>query len=402
MMVRPALTGRNIVTCPRSKGTWRFSAIPRFMRMRAGQQAIQNQWRRIEERDNPLGDFRERDLDWPLSEFVCRLVCARVRGGGRAGSPGPLLELLNDMAKGKYPLPDDSHIAGTWVGELVRSCDEADSPHLERALFSLAEPRHPWAARLRKLILMPPVDAEDVRFLPTMEHPFVVEILRRSLDDTTELGSIRRKDELPRPKDEPEQAILRLEGKENPFPISLPAELNQRTVRNEVRLRACDLAAWRLSELVVYCPFYHPLAGDAEQQLENVRTALRRFPGQHRRLPQHLNPLDDVSHEDRTRFGPPIYPMGRPATTADVRAGRALFHLNGLGAVVPFWDWQDTRIRLGGKGSLSVRIVQAEAAPNGRVLLGVIARHHVGVVPASVLATPGDDDALDPPEEKPR
>ena len=80
--------------------------------------------------------------------------------------------------------------------------------------------------------------------------------------------------------------------------------------------------------------------------------------------------------------------MGRAATADDVKAGKAVFHLDGKGKAA---DLQLPAVAVL-KGDEKkerpphVLIVQAEAGPDGAVTYGVITREGVRAMPASELS----------------
>jgi hypothetical protein len=85
-------------------------------------------------------------------------------------------------------------------------------------------------------------------------------------------------------------------------------------------------------------------------------------------------------------YVPDLKPWGRPATAADVSAGRAVFHLSGTGKVadvqLPAW----LLLKNGGKtGDPPVwgLAIQAEVGPDGAVTYGAILRHAIRTVKAT-------------------
>src|SRR5205823_13400607 len=100
-----------------------------------------------------------------------------------------------------------------------------------------------------------------------------------------------------------------------------------------VERRAADDAADQLADLVVGLPAYHPLRRDADRVLAETRDLLGRYARRFRRATYDEQQRWDVWRFGDGAFVPDIRPLGRPATAADVAAGRAVFELNGTGKV---------------------------------------------------------------------
>jgi hypothetical protein len=167
----------------------------------------------------------------------------------------------------------------------------------------------------------------------------------------------------------------------------VPDFLRDPAVRHtEVEERACDVAVEKLGELVVGLPLYHPLFKDADERLKAVKAAFDRFAGKYRRATGFECRLLDVSSFSQT-YMPDIKPLGRAATADDVKAGVAVFHLDGKGkpadlklpaAGVLKRDEKDER-------APKVIVVQAEAGPDGAVTYGILSKEGVQTVPAADL-----------------
>jgi hypothetical protein len=88
-------------------------------------------------------------------------------------------------------------------------------------------------------------------------------------------------------------------------------------------------------------------------------------------------------------YRPDFPPLPHPATADDVKAGKAIFHLDGQGklADVPLpavGIWKKTAKEREPRRGL---ILQAELGPDGEILYGVIERNAIRTVPASDFAT---------------
>jgi hypothetical protein len=110
-------------------------------------------------------------------------------------------------------------------------------------------------------------------------------------------------------------------------------------------------------------------------------------------------------------YAPDIRPLGRPATAADVAAGRAVFHRDGKGkpaahppgtvilkpAARTSWVPTDGPVWLGLACWLATwerteagLVLQAEVGPDGKLVYGVVFRHAIRTVQADEVepATP--------------
>jgi hypothetical protein len=130
-------------------------------------------------------------------------------------------------------------------------------------------------------------------------------------------------------------------------------------------------------------PEPHPLHPDADRVLTELRTTSLRYEGRLRALPWsecvRLGP-----RRLPVTYAPDIRPLGRPATSADVRAGDAVFELNGQGrlADVKLPAWILPKGGAEGKPAPWGRAVQAEVGPDGKVVYGAIFRRAIRPVTA--------------------
>src|SRR5207249_4045633 len=136
---------------------------------------------------------------------------------------------------------------------------------------------------------------------------------------------------------------------------------------------------------------FHPLLTDADDRIREGRVLMDRFAGHIRVLSRDERLLfrGDRPEQFGRQNGPfyvfDIRPPDRPATAADVAAGRAVFHLGGkgrgAGTTLPAWcvlkpDAGETHPPRG-------LVVQAEVGPDGTVTYGVIFEHAMRAVPAA-------------------
>jgi hypothetical protein len=98
----------------------------------------------------------------------------------------------------------------------------------------------------------------------------------------------------------------------------------------------------------------------------------------------------------KTAFIPDIAPLGRAATEADVRTGRAVFELGGNGKFadqnLPAWLLLKSESKK--EYPTFGLVVQAETGPDGKPVYGVIFRHEIRAVRSDEV------ERIDPYERK--
>jgi hypothetical protein len=247
---------------------------------------------------------------------------------------------------------------------IVRFLVGAGTVEGDRALWALADPKHPCHPLAKEAVLAG--WGWDDRS-PFFAHPFCLVILRRALEDARPTGTtyqIRG------------DSLVRFEGDRSFRSEDIPALLSDPAGRrSEVAERAWDLAAERLGKLVMGLPAYHPLLKDADRRLALLKAMLDRPQGRFRRLSwREMKALELSSWE--ARFIPDIRPLGRPATADDVRAGKAVFYLDGKGKLTNQKLPAVAVLKPDKKGAPLARllIVQAEAGPDGETIYGGIGK----------------------------
>ena len=252
------------------------------------------------------------------------------------------------------------------LNQVLIAASKSALPDADAALHALTDPAHPYHA----LLFNDLVTARTPLEFEWGYHPFVVGILRCGLIDHRPTGV---------------DYYLRSDEVE----VLTPRRVNRRPVpegatgwREHAEERVADALAESLSNLVVGLPEPHPLRPDADRVLKEMRTVLLKYDGR-------IRALNDA---ERTRLGlrsgdvgfaPDIKPLGRPATVADVNAGRAVFELNGRGRVAPgTWPaWVLLKADAENDGPWGL-IVQAEVGADGAFTYGAIFRHAIRVVRA--------------------
>jgi hypothetical protein len=303
--------------------------------------------------------------DWKVQEL------ARQVGAGTLPLPG----------LDRRPRPHGPDPAMTALGHAIRPLVLARTDAADRALFALANPKHPFYPVVFRALVTSHMlyYTPDPRFW--LPHPFNFLVLRRGLDDTTENGREYRieGDDLLYI----DRKVVVGRGHGLPRLLADPA-----TRKEEVKERVCDYAMSVISNSVVGVPRFDPLLRDADDRIRAAKDALDRYG---RRLRSVDDPRFGVYKSfPYSMFAPEIPALGRPATAADVRDGTAVFHLDGKGEVAD--------VKLPARVLLKQRdpanpsryrglAVQAEVGPDGAVVYGVILVDSIRAVPAAEIRT---------------
>jgi hypothetical protein len=291
------------------------------------------------------------------------------------GVGGPLVEFCREVATGtvRVPLPPDREQGATAVRDLVYELIDCQTADADAALEAMAEPGHPYFPIVARGVLGDPDDR--VRGGAWTRHPFCLTVLRHLLADRRPTGgqAYRRGDEV-------EEF-----GRGKPRRWTPPGGADPAAWAEHVERTVADDAADRLAELVVGLPDCHPLRRDADRVRAFTRRSLAKYAGRFRPLTWSEKQRWDMWQLD-VAYVPDLKPWGRPATAADVSAGRAVFHLSGTGKVadvqLPAW----LLLKNGGKtGDPPVwgLAIQAEVGPDGAVTYGAILRHAIRTVKAT-------------------
>ena len=363
-------------------------------------------------RDEPFGHRRDRIEDWYVSALVGlgdKRIAATLQKRHRAaktvgmrrkwalacfrlGRPGPISELAAAVKAARLKLPPRDKISEHEPQQaelygIVESLAAAGTPAADEALYALADPKHPYYERAVLITrLASPDDWEPGKWF---SHPFCLKILRAELDRKEPTGITYRI----------EADSLKRIGGDCFGSGGIPDPLTDAGKRKaKARERRADAAAMKLGDLVFGLPRYHPLLKDAEDRLATARKLLDR----HRFIlmtEQEGSALDFGLFDD-TYFRPDLGLLGRPATSEDVRKGKAIFHQNGRGKLAEIKlpatgilkrDWPDwPKKGEGGEGLFAdadtywrVLILQAERRPDGKLLLGIVGRHEIRAIPAA-------------------
>jgi hypothetical protein len=276
---------------------------------------------------------------------VCRLL----------GQPRHLEEIARALERGLVP-PRKGKYGKDSLEDVVALLSDGKRPAYNRALFALAKPTHPLYKAAREKVL---TDWADNTWL---SHPFCVLILVRELDNNAKTGGAWMVDEGSLKKEYDGGGSM---SGELPDFLQVPANRHSRADE-----RRCDLAAHRISRLVAGAPEYSVLAKDAGRRLAALKAFVALYGDKLRLATFEEVELLRGLGSPRASFVPDIRPLGRPATEADVKAGRAVFHLGGKGKLSK--RKLPTVAELKGEKGL---IVQAEIGPDDKEVFGVLTQH---------------------------
>jgi hypothetical protein len=334
----------------------------------------------------PLIDLDDRRV---APELAKRAAAAKTLRGrvqwayaARAlGESKPFTAFANDFRGGKVKF------AAGEAGErelrnVVRALIEVGGADCDRALNALADPKHPQHEQVVKRVLE---ERNGFRDGPWLAHPFCLRVLRVALDDRTPTGGIY----------EIKQDKLVFDNKGWGHSGGVPDFLADKATRREkAQERVCDVAAETLNVVAAGLPLTHPLMKDADKRIDQMKQALDR-PAGFRWASEHA--AYALRMVPRGGFVPDVNPLDRAATADDVKAGKAIFHLDGKGKLAD--------VKLPAVGVLKgeekkdrptrVVIVQAEVGPDEKVTYGVILRHEIRSMPASEVKDVKSFEQLD-------
>jgi hypothetical protein len=295
-----------------------------------------------------------------------------ARAAADLGDTAAWTQFTRDVERGAIPLgnsiwPDTGRarrertLQGIVVGLIDSHTAETD-----RALDAMTDPAHPYFPTLLAALKAPSRD-------PWTAHPYWLNCARRLLTDRSAAGG-----------------RYSLEGSVVNGPADQwwgvrgrPEWADRSRFLPEVAERECDEPAILLSEHVLGAPFYHPLRKDADLQL----AALTAFIDKYRRRVRLATYAERSALRSRGTnvFVPDIRPLGRPAAAADVKAGAAVFHLDGKGLVWTGPVPSKVVLKAAANNRSTGLVVQAEADADGKAVFGVIFRHELRMVRADEI-----------------
>jgi hypothetical protein len=293
----------------------------------------------------------------------------------RLGDSQPLRQFVNDFASGKISVSVDPEEARNDLERIVGCFATEPIPEATRTLYELAEVQHPFHIASIQGLLRGNHRVFADKDQCYLTHPSGVSLLRSILEDKT-------------PTDAKTEVVGDALHEYSPGSHSsrgVPLILKDPAKRKaSAVIRNCDLAARILSDLVVGLPESHPLLIDVDDHLVTLKKTLDHFASHYRRLSA---PEQKVLWD--RRFAPDLYPLGRPATAEDVRAGRTIFHFGGKGQLAELRLPAQATWKKGLEEKEARRglIVQAEVGPDGETVYGIIEWNAIRTVPARELAS---------------
>jgi hypothetical protein len=317
-----------------------------------------------------------------LVEYVARFTLIRAR----AGEPAALTEYAAEIRKWD---PEKDHPHRFDVFEPIWSYP--DDPAIREAtrwLFN--DPGSPWAALLRKpgSSRLPFFFTTSLYVSPLLRSAGFRQAVLDAMAIRTEVGTVRRG----------RQTRVQYEitgGVQGSFPAT-EADLERVPLGVDQKIRACDYIAWEISSIegAPRCELYwtnEMRDAAVEACAAFLKTHGDRFtadppPGE-RALP----------FEKKAHLAFPV--LDRPATKEDVRAGRAIFSLEGEGEVrridlpsIPIKaKWTPPEGAPGG-GAMDGWVWQAEEVRSGdqwERYYGFVGRHVIARVPGGSIELAG-------------
>lgn len=262
-----------------------------------------------------------------------RLLAVTCRG---LGEGAPLDALAKDFAEGRVSLgafefpdaPLEQTPGGIELDASVQTFTQLASGGVascDSALLALAEPKHPLRVHAAEL-LWNKAGPEGGLWV---HHPWHLRLLASQLTDTAETGRIYRLQLVAAKGRQPKHWAVVVEEKGQEIARQAIAPGGPRMDREaRVAERFCDRAATAISVRLLGTSTYDLLVKDREQRRLALIAYCQRYLPQVRRA----TPLEVATLRLGSPFAVfyvPAIGLDRPATQADVTAGRALFVLPG-------------------------------------------------------------------------
>lgn len=189
-----------------------------------------------------------------------------------------------------------------------------------RALF--ADPDSPWLPLTRLGRDLGPFGRGTLETSPLIRVPAFRGAVLAGLADKTEAGTLKRQ------ADHPDMLSFEVQGVQSgSFGVGWMADLDELPVGHERPVRSCDWLAWRLAALDG-TPRFELIWAEPRRDaaIADLAAFLRRFGDRY----EAGSPVERAGpFEGNTRLAFPR--LDRPATPADVAAGRAIFSLEEVG-----------------------------------------------------------------------
>ena len=317
----------------------------------------------------------------------------------RLGNGEAMKEFAADIENGELKLParrsdrrgySSDQPPNVELSATIRELARAGTPEADRALYALTDPEHPYYTLLRGRLFEESTRWGDESWFV---HPYCLKLLRRELDN--EESTWREEkigDPTPSQKDGDDESGMGM-SVDPQFPKAQAEE------------PACDRAAAKLLALTLGLPWKYLPQESIDASLDyarpenteaNLALLKKAFDGYR----QGFRRATALEIESLELFGqdvlyiPDIRPLDHPATAEDVRAGRAIFHLDGKGklakqrlpavATPKTVEKKDHLTR--NVQPMPVLVVQAEIDADGNTFYGIIGEGPARKVKAEDLA----------------
>jgi hypothetical protein len=248
---------------------------------------------------------------------LARFTLIRARAGDRAA--------LDEYAAWIRATPPDA-LQDAQLEAFEPMWTEPDHPAIaEAARAMFADPGSPWRSLIDPRAGLVPSGRGTLETSPLIRVPAFRETVFAGLGDKAEVGTVER-----RPGQSPALSIEPKGGTPGSFGSSMMADLDELPVGEKRPVRACDCLAWRLASLDG-TPRFEPYWPQRRRD-----EAIAAFADFLRRFGDRYEPSGSLERPNPFESNPRLaFPkLDRPATAADVEAGRAIFSLAGQGGEV--------------------------------------------------------------------
>lgn len=333
-----------------------------------------------------LGELGDPRAAGPLVERAAKATDPAIRSwlaeaAHHLGNPAALTELCRLVAAKELPAPaSEDHRAFTTLYSAL--C--ADPRTKRDGLAAIAKRENPWfPGAVERVVSIGGPFSDDSK---VNSDPWCITLLEEGLQDTRETGFT----DLLR-KDDDKWKLFHREPNGNGNLDDGTPFLDESKYDRNWKLRICDRACAGLLELLGdhTRETYQPLSKDREAFLNELRAYLARYRGTFREMSDYLDGGTGFSIEGG-RFLPILPPLDRAATSDDVAAGRARFHLPKAGTkpAIPTplnAEWlarESSGFRGDGKfHGRDVVILQVERDADGGLWFGIADGNGFHVVP---------------------
>jgi hypothetical protein len=286
----------------------------------------------------------------PLVQIIVRFTLIRTQAGDR--------EALDDYAAWIRTTTPESVGEDARLEAFEPMWIERDHPSIaeaSRALF--ADPKSPWLPLSKGTRQVVSIGRDSLETSPLIRVPAFREAVLAWLSDKTPAGTVIRN------KAQPEQLSYKVPGGgSGGFGSQNMADLEKMPFDEERPVRACDWLALRLASLDGSPRFEMSWP---EPKRDEAIAALAAF------LRRYGDRYEAATSDVRNPFEPNVrlaFPrLDRPATPADVEAGRAIFSLEGVGGEVRVVPLPELPLFAAWMTLEDSPLVSRQYSPNGEV-----------------------------------